>query len=130
MEIYIDKRSQKYQELDLNNNVEICWFFSKSNCQFRFRGTSEIVSSRDNLIHWDQLSEFSKSMWNWPSPGELFAIDKNKKSSFKTQEKLSINFAVLKIDINQVDQLLLHQPIHTRRRWTREKEWIEARINP
>tara|TARA_B100001250_G_C19578664_1_gene690974 strand:- start:337 stop:576 length:240 start_codon:yes stop_codon:yes gene_type:complete len=28
MQIYTDKRSQKFKELDLNNNVEICWFFS------------------------------------------------------------------------------------------------------
>ncbi len=27
MEIYTDKRSQKYYELNLNDNVEICWFF-------------------------------------------------------------------------------------------------------
>ena len=27
MELYSDKRSQKYYELDLNNNVEICAYF-------------------------------------------------------------------------------------------------------
>ena len=27
MEIYTDKRSQKYHELNLNNNVEVCCFF-------------------------------------------------------------------------------------------------------
>ena len=42
MEIYIDKRSLKTEELDLNNKVEVCWLFSKSKCQFRFRGTSRI----------------------------------------------------------------------------------------
>ena len=37
MQIYTDKRSQKYYELNLNNNVDICWFFFNSKCQFRFR---------------------------------------------------------------------------------------------
>ena len=27
MMIYADRRSQKYSELDSNNNVEVCWFF-------------------------------------------------------------------------------------------------------
>ena len=42
MEIYTDKRSQKYHELDLNNNVEICWLFSRSKCQFRVWRNSRI----------------------------------------------------------------------------------------
>ena len=75
MEIYIDKRSQKNKELDLNNNVELCWLFSKSKCQFRFRGTSRIELGDERKHHWDQLSEKSKSMWSWPSPGNhLFMI--------------------------------------------------------
>ena len=49
MEIYTDKRSQKYHELDLNNNVEICWLFSIAKCQFRFRGTSRIDLGKEVL---------------------------------------------------------------------------------
>ena len=29
MKILTDKRSQKYHELELNSNVEICWLFPK-----------------------------------------------------------------------------------------------------
>ena len=53
MEIYIDKRSLKNEELDLNNNVEVCWLFSKSKFQFRFRGTSRIELGDDRQRHWD-----------------------------------------------------------------------------
>ena len=60
MQIYTDKRSQKYQELDFNNNVEVCWLFLRSKCQFRLRGTSRFDLEKDNLLHWDQLSEKSK----------------------------------------------------------------------
>ena len=31
MEIYTDKRSQKCDELNFNNNVEICWLFQNLN---------------------------------------------------------------------------------------------------
>ena len=130
MELYTDKRSQKYIELELNNKVEICWFFSKAKYQFRFRGTSKIEIGCERENHWEQLSENSKSMWSWPSPGEEYSFDQKKDYSGKTKDKSSNNFALLKIDISYVDQLILQNPIHTRRRWIRKKEWIEQRINP
>lgn len=130
MLIYTDKRSQKYQELDLNKNVEICWLFAKSKCQFRFTGTSRIDLGDDRVGHWDQLSEKSKSMWSWPCPGDHFDYDQLKDLLSITNERLSNNFVLLNIDITQVDQLVLHKPIHIRRRWTLKKDWIEERINP
>ena len=130
MKIYTDKRSQKYHELDLNNNVEICWLFSIAKCQFRFRGTSRFDLSKDNTRHWEKLSENSKSMWSWPTPGDQFINDNLIDLSVKSNERPSKNFTLLKIDISQVDQLILKKPIHLRRRWIRKKEWIEERLNP
>ena len=130
MEIYTDKRSEKYHELELNNNVEICWLFTKSKCQFRLRGTSRIDLGKDSLQHWEQLSDKSKEMWNWPTPGDHYFFEHEKDLSIKTKGTLSTNFVLIKIDITHVDQLLLNQPIHTRRRWIRKKEWVEERINP
>lgn len=130
MEIYTDIRSQKYYELYLNNNVEICWLFSNTKCQFRFRGTSRIDLGKDNLSHWERLSERSKSMWRWPTPGDQFIIDQKIDLSVQNNEKISNNFVLLKIDIKHVDQLLLDKTTHIRRRWIRKKEWVEERINP
>ncbi|WP_269616983.1 pyridoxamine 5'-phosphate oxidase family protein [Prochlorococcus marinus] len=130
MEIYTDKRSQKYYELNVNNNVEICWVFLNSKCQFRFRGTSIIDLGKDNLRHWNQLSDTSKSMWGWPKPGDHYIHDNEIETSFKGEEKLSHNFSLLKIEIKQVDQLIIRKPIHIRRKWVKEEEWIEERINP
>ncbi len=62
MKIYTDKRSRKLYELQINNNVEICWLFSSSKSQFSFRGSSRIDLSDDKLFYWDQLNEKSKSM--------------------------------------------------------------------
>ncbi len=130
MELYTDKRSQKYHELNLNNNVEICWLFLQSKCQFRFSGFSRIASDKYKLLHWQKLSEQSRSMFSWPTPGDHFVFAKKKDLSFKTNKELSNNFAVLKIEITHVDQLFLHKPIHIRRRWIRTNEWKEERINP
>ncbi len=130
MQIYTDKRSNKCHELNLNNNVEICWLFSKSKCQFRFRGTSRIDLIKDNFRHWEKLSDKSKSMWSWPCPGERFVFQHTKNLSVNKNSELSINFTLLNIKITQVDQLLLHKPIHTRRRWILNNEWTEERINP
>tara|TARA_Y100001968_G_scaffold93612_1_gene84152 strand:+ start:16 stop:564 length:549 start_codon:yes stop_codon:yes gene_type:complete len=130
MQIYSDKRSQKFEELALNNNVEICWLFNKPKSQFRFRGKSSIDLSKKNLRHWDQLSDESKLMWNWPSPGDQFDFDQLEDISVNAKKEISNNFAVLKIEITQVDQLVLSKPIHIRRRWIRKNEWIEERINP
>ena len=130
MEIYTDKRSQKCDELNFNNNVEICWLFSKSKCQFRFRGTSRFASDKYKLLCWEKLSEQSRSMWSWPTPGDHFVFDQMNDLPVKTNNKVSTNFAVLNIDITHVDQLFLHKPIHIRRRWVRTNEWNEERINP
>ena len=51
MEIYTDSRSQKYDELELNNKVEIRWLFSRSKCQFRLRGKSRIDLGENKWRH-------------------------------------------------------------------------------
>ena len=130
MEIYTYKRSQKNHELNLNNNVEICWLFSRSKCQFRFRGTSTIELDKYNLLHWEKLSEQSRLMWSWPTPGNQFSLEKTNDVSVKSNKELSDNFTVLKIQINHVDQLLLRKPVHIRRRWIRANDWKEESINP
>ena len=130
MEIYTDKRSQKCIELNSNNNVEICWLFSKAKCQFRFRGTSQFEIGIDKLRHWEKLKEESKAMWSWPRPGDKYVYENTKELYSKLKEDPLNNFALLKINITDVDQLNLNKPIHTRRRWILENDWMERRINP
>ena len=130
MEIYTDKRSQKYHELNFNNNVEICWLFSRSKCQFRLRGTSIMALDKYNLQHWEKLTEQSKLIWSWPTPGKHFSVEQANDFYVTSNKELSNNFTVLKIDINHVDQLILRKPVHIRRRWIRSNDWKEESINP
>ncbi len=106
------------------------WLFSRAKCQFRFRGTSRIDKGKDNSRHWENLSENSKSIWSWPTSSAKYNNDYVNDLSVNTNKEPSINFALLKIDITHVDQLILEKPTHTRRRWIRKNEWIEERINP
>ena len=80
MKIFTDKRSLKISELELNDNLEICWLFIKSNCQFRFRGRSKIDMSNDTFNHWDLIDDSAKIMWGWPNPGEKYVLEKNNNS--------------------------------------------------
>ena len=130
MKIMTDKRSQKYNELETNNNVEICWLFPKSRCQFRFRGKSMKVMDKETLYHWEQLNDKDKLMWNWPTPGEILNNDKYNNLTAKTNSDQFKNFVLLKIDIYHVDQLILDDPRHRRRQWIRNTEWTEEQINP
>ena len=130
MELLTDKRSHKYQELSINNNVEICWLFTKSNSQFRLRGRSRFDYGKDKIRYWNQLSEYSKSMWSWPSPGEKFKHDSKNDNSPHQNEVISNNFLLLKIDIDHVDHLILNKSIHIRKRWILKDDWTEERINP
>ncbi len=130
MKIFTDKRSQKYNELEFNNNVEICWLFSRSKCQFRFRGQARVDEGKDKFHHWRHLNDKSKDMWAWPNPGDLLLKDNHMDLTANEIIDSIDNFILLKIEISHVDQLLLHDPIHTRKRWIKKNIWIEERINP
>tara|TARA_Y100001968_G_C19174258_1_gene627198 strand:+ start:243 stop:785 length:543 start_codon:yes stop_codon:yes gene_type:complete len=130
MEILTDKRSQKSNELNLNNNVEICWFFSKAKCQFRLRGKSAIDSGKDTIRHWNQLTESSKSMWSWPSPGDSFVSESQNELKPVKKGVMPDNFTLIKIKFNHVDLLTLNKPMHIRKRWILNDTWIEERLNP
>ena len=78
MKLFTDKRTEKFNELCFNNNVQICWFFSKTKCQFRFSGKSSVDLGEDTHQHWNQLDNHTKSMWNWPNQVDHYVIDQLK----------------------------------------------------
>ena len=130
MKILTDKRSQKFFELESNNNVEICWLFQESMCQFRFRGKSRIDFSKDTIYHWEKLDYRSKSMWNWPTPGTKFELNNNNEILIEKNRIYNNNFILLKIKFFYVEQLVLNNHIHLRRKWIKDNGWIEELINP
>ena len=130
MKILTDKRSNKFSELENNKNAEICWFFTKSLCQFRLSGTSSIDFGEDTIYHWNQLDTHSRSMWGWPSPGKKYYSNKNSITLTNENTEILENFCLLKIRMSQVDQLILGKQLHFRRHWIFRDHWVEERLNP
>ena len=127
MLIYTDKRSEKFKDLEINNDIEILWLFFKSKTQYRFKGKSYKVDN--DKCYWENLSNKSKIPWYWPTPGE--EIDKKKTFSFSndTLSKPS-NFSVLRIEINEVDLLKLEKPVHKRYVWKSNNNWKTVEVYP
>ena len=127
MLIYTDKRSQKYVDLETNNNIEVLWLFFKTKSQYRFKG--KVYKLEDDYQYWDNLLEKSKTTWFWPHPGKK--INKNKiiPTTDIPLHKPN-NFSVLKIYINEVDLLKLENPIHKRFIWKRINNWECIEVNP
>tara|TARA_Y100001968_G_scaffold260608_1_gene248232 strand:- start:194 stop:745 length:552 start_codon:yes stop_codon:yes gene_type:complete len=130
MKIFTDKRSLKIKEINNNQNVEICWYFQKSKCQFRFRGIVSIDFGKDYLNSWKSLNDNAKSTWGWPTPGSIYIEDNNIGRTGIKSSALIDNFILLNIDIFHVDKLLLSKPKHFRKRWILNNQWYEERINP
>ena len=101
MLIYTDRRSQKINDINLNNNVELLWLFPKSKSQYRLKGKAYEI--KENIKFWNNLSEHSKSTWFWPHPGEKLS----QKKFFDAPKVLKRpeTFTVLEIKINYVELL-------------------------
>ena len=127
MMIYTDKRSEKYIDIESNNNIEVLWLFFKTKSQYRFKG--KVYELEDNDKYWDNLFDRSKDQWFWPSPGKEIDKKDNPSSLDNTLLKPS-NFSVLKIKINEVDLLKLEKPLHKRFIWKAINEWRCIEVNP
>jgi len=127
MLIYTDKRSEKYEDLKNNDNIEVLWLFFRTKSQYRFKG--RISELKDNDKYWDNLFNRSKDQWFWPSPGKV--IDqKNDISLIDNKLAKPNNFSVLKIKINEVDLLKLEKPLHKRYIWKEIDNWKCIEVNP
>ena len=126
MLIYTDRRSEKFNDININNNVELLWLFPKSKCQYRLKG--EAYEIKENKKFWDTLSENSKATWFWPNPGGKLST----RSAYDTPKKLELprTFAVIEVKMNYVELLKLERPIHKRCCWSKKKGWNRIDMNP
>jgi len=127
MLIYTDKRSEKYIDLESNNNIEVLWLFYKTKTQYRFKG--KVYELDDNDKYWDNLLDRSKDQWFWPYPRKKIGQNNTKSSINNTLLKPN-NFSVLKIIINEVDLLKLEKPLHKRFIWKKIDNWTCVEVNP
>tara|TARA_Y100001970_G_scaffold48951_1_gene62088 strand:+ start:4879 stop:5424 length:546 start_codon:yes stop_codon:yes gene_type:complete len=126
MIIFTDRRSEKVKDIDINNNVEILWILSKTKSQFRFKGNAYVI--HDDNKYWNNLSEQSRSLWFWPTPGKEF--NNLNFENIQIEKEKPINFMVFEIAIHTVELLKLERPFHKRYLWEKRKNWVRSRLNP
>ena len=127
MLIFTDKRSEKFNDLKINNKIEILWLFFKSKSQYRFKGKAYTID--DDTKYWNNLSDESKITWFWPCPGEKL-VDQNRFISIDNNCSKPSNFSVFQLNINEVDLLKLEKPVHKRYIWKKNDEWKCIQVNP
>ena len=127
MLIYTDKRSEKFKDLEINNNIEILWLFYKCKSQYRFKGEAFFIDKNDQ--YWNKLSQRTKMPWFWPCPKERIDKTQTFPSSNKILSKPS-NFCVLEIKIKNVELLKLENPIHKRYIWDKNNNWDRIEVYP
>ena len=133
-QLLTDGRSAKAAELIQEPRVELCWLLPKARCQFRLRGQRLTLSPDQDQAarqqHWQQLNPGARALWGWPEPGA--PLDPN--GSFPRELADGTPpppcFALLRIQLEQVELLELTGHPHQRRRWCASQHWAEERLNP
>ena len=77
MRFVTDARSAKAAQLGIG---EVCWWFAKTNEQFRVRGTLELVTDasappgsgaqRARHAAWEAMRDGAREQFWWPTPAE------------------------------------------------------------
>ena len=116
-----DTRSRKIVELERTSTTELCWYFPVTREQFRIAGIVQLYDAskdpKDLRQHlWDKLSDAAKTQFYWPAPGTADTDRETEVSELSSSEARTISgspptsFAVMSIEPEQVDHLLLHNP--------------------
>lgn len=136
-----DIRSDKFSHLQQQPWGEICWYFTKTQEQFRIAGffslvtahsqNSELLSARQ--IMWQNLSDAARIQFAWANPGEIRqniaeAFNPNPPSATKPLD----NFCLLLLTPYKVDHLQLKGEPQNRYLYTLDSDlsWQKTEINP
>lgn len=130
LELYTDARSEKYQELTRQSNVELCWLMPKAKQQYRLRGSWLPQDTQTQAMRWQTLSPRGRALWGWPAPGQPL----DRKASFPEELDDSAerpeHFVVLRLQIERAELLDLSRHPHQRILWCRDDGWREQPLNP
>jgi pyridoxamine 5'-phosphate oxidase len=134
LDLLTDGRSAKAADLAAEAAVELCWLLPRARCQFRLRGRRltlpAALESRQRQRHWRQLTPTGRALWGWPPPGEPFEPAAAFPSEMGDAESMPASFALLRLELSQVELLELGPHPHQRRRWRVATGWHEETLNP
>ena len=136
LQIISDSRSEKNEHLRQYPQAEICWYFTKSREQFRFRGIITVIDAQNTALAsvretvWEQISDSSRLLFVWPHP----KAERTEKNFPETPPSDTIpeTFTVLLFSPEQVDHLTLKGDPQNRYLYVLEdeKNWSVREVNP
>ena len=132
-----DRRSDKYEAIKNNQQVELCWYFDKSREQYRINGLINIIDvqnaqlSQTNQVTreqvWKTLSASAQAQFYWYlNEGK----DNNLPEQITAPELIPDTFCVMLLLPTEIDYLLLADP---QQRFINKKtngKWQELPIKP
>jgi pyridoxamine 5'-phosphate oxidase len=134
LDLLSDRRSAKVAELARQPALELCWLLPRARCQFRLRGRWQPLAADQDLAerqrHWQALSPGGRALWGWPPPGQPLDRDAPFPQEIADTDPLPEAFLLLRIHLEQVEQLQLSDHPHQRRRWRLDTGWREELLNP
>ncbi|MGQ9837824.1 MAG: Npun_F5749 family FMN-dependent PPOX-type flavoprotein [Cyanobacteriota bacterium] len=144
IQMAVDSRSEKIRHIAHRAQAQICWYFRKTQEQFRIAGTLQAIAAdhpdpqalNHRLQLWQQMSEKGRLLWFWPEPKAQLAPPE----AFVRElplEKATVppdTFVALLLDPMEVDHLqlkgdLVYPQLRTiYERW--ESGWQQRKVNP
>jgi len=129
-----DSRTQKDAELKSNSRAEIVFWLPKLRTQYRISGCAKMVAyHEDEQLHkeiWRQMSNESRSMFFWPTPGVAADTDNAFTQAVVGEVPPPRNFEIFILQPKQVDRLSLEHHPHRRRIWRSDTSWAGVDVNP
>ena len=127
-----DSRSAKNAQLIVEPRASAVYWAAASRQQFRLSGQVHIRLSADDLERnrmWQEMNPETRAAFFWPTPGAARALTETFVTAGKT-DLPPATFSVLVLEPTTVDLLDVSVLPHTRRRWTKGREWQVEDINP
>jgi pyridoxamine 5'-phosphate oxidase len=129
-----DARSDKNSQVHAEPRVELVFWLPRSRTEFRVAGEMRIVSfGQDETLRreiWREMSDESRSIFFWPTPGVAVAGDDVYPEAVSADVNPPANFEILILRPTQVERLVLSVHPHRRRRWRADASWNGVDVNP
>jgi PPOX class probable FMN-dependent enzyme len=136
-----DARSEKISQIEHQSWGEVCWYFPKTQEQFRLAGELTFVGddcpdpalSRARLLAWQALSDKARSQFTWPHPGQARTAEEDAFSRHAPNpEQPPSNFCLLFLEPTTVDHLELRGEPQNRWLYQRncDRNWSKQAVNP
>ncbi len=135
-----DGRSQKVAQIQGCDRAELCWYFPKSQEQFRIAGTLRLITAdtadeaaqKLRRVTWHDLSDAVRTQFAWPEPGQPRRVEDDFEYPVPDRRDVSLpNFCVLLLVPCQVDYLELRGT--PQNRWLYQLQgdtWTMQAVNP